>query len=57
VPLSQQELASLASTSRATVTRALSGWRRRHLIRTAPRQITITDLPAFRRAAGPGPDG
>jgi CRP-like cAMP-binding protein len=57
VPLSQQELASLASTSRATVTRALSGWRRRRLIRTGPRQITITDLPAFRRTAGPGPDG
>jgi CRP/FNR family transcriptional regulator, cyclic AMP receptor protein len=57
VPLSQQELASLASTSRATVTRALSDWRRRRLIRTGPRQITVTDLPAFRRTAGPGPDG
>jgi CRP-like cAMP-binding protein len=35
LPLSQDELASLAGTSRATVTRALDGWRQRGLIRTA----------------------
>jgi CRP/FNR family transcriptional regulator, cyclic AMP receptor protein len=47
LPLSQEELASLAGTSRATVTRALSNWRRRGLIRTSQRHITITDVPGF----------
>ncbi len=52
LPLSQQELASLVSTSRATVTRALSDWRQRHLIRTGQRQVTIIDMAALRRIAG-----
>jgi CRP-like cAMP-binding protein len=53
LPLSQDELASLAGTSRATVTRALNTWRQRGLIRTGQRRITLTDVPGLRRAAGP----
>jgi len=53
LPLSQEELASLAGTSRATVARALDGWRRRGLIRTGLRRITLTDLTGLRQAAGP----
>ena len=53
LPLSQEELASLAGASRATVTRALSNWRKRGFIRTGQRRITIVDLRALRRAAGP----
>lgn len=53
LPLSQDELASLAGTSRATVARALTGWRKRGLIRTGQRRITLTDVPGLRRAAGP----
>jgi CRP-like cAMP-binding protein len=53
LPLSQDELASLAGTSRATVARALTGWRERGLIRTGQRRITLTDVPGLHRAAGP----
>jgi CRP/FNR family transcriptional regulator, cyclic AMP receptor protein len=52
MPLSQEELASLACTSRATVTRALSGWRRRGFIRTGQRQITILDPQGLRQVIG-----
>ncbi len=52
MPLTQVELASMAGTSRATVTRALSNWRRRGIIRTGQRDITITDLGALRKVAG-----
>ena len=52
MPLSQEELASLAGTSRATVTRALGNWRQRGFIRTGQRRITIMDLAALRRIAG-----
>jgi CRP/FNR family cyclic AMP-dependent transcriptional regulator len=52
VPLSQTELASLAGASRATVTRAFAGWRRRGLVDTGRRQVTITSVSAFRRVAG-----
>jgi len=52
MPLSQAKLASLAGTSRATVTRALSNWRRRGLIRTGQRRITVTDLEGLRKVAG-----
>lgn len=51
MPLPQAELASLAGTSRATVARALHEWRKRGLIRTAHRHITITDIDALRRIA------
>jgi CRP/FNR family transcriptional regulator, cyclic AMP receptor protein len=53
LPLSQDELASLAGTSRATVARALNSWRLRGLIRTGQRRITLTDIPGLRRVAGP----
>lgn len=53
LPLSQDELASLAGTSRATVARALNGWRKRGLIRTGQRRLTLTDVPGLRQAAGP----
>ncbi|MGH3253348.1 MAG: Crp/Fnr family transcriptional regulator, partial [Trebonia sp.] len=53
LPLSQDELASLAGTSRATVARALNAWRERGLIRTGQRRLTLTDVPGLRRAAGP----
>jgi CRP/FNR family transcriptional regulator, cyclic AMP receptor protein len=50
--LSQEELASLAGTSRATVTRAFVNWRKRGLIRTGQRRITIVDLKGLRQLAG-----
>jgi CRP-like cAMP-binding protein len=52
LPLTQEELASLAGTSRATVTRALSNWRKRGFVLTAQRHITIIDLKGLRQAAG-----
>jgi CRP/FNR family transcriptional regulator, cyclic AMP receptor protein len=51
MPLSQEELASLAGTSRATVTRAFQNWRMRGFIRTAYRDITITDIQGLRQIA------
>jgi CRP/FNR family transcriptional regulator, cyclic AMP receptor protein len=54
MPLSQEDLASLAGTSRATVTRALANWRERGFIRTGgQRRLLITDLTGLRQAAGP----
>ena len=53
--LTQEELASLTGASRATVTRALSNWRRRGIIRTSQRDSTITDLVALRKIAGQQP--
>src|SRR5262249_49587171 len=53
--LTQEELASLTGASRATVTRALSNWRRRGIIRTGQRDITITDLRALGKTAGQQP--
>jgi CRP/FNR family transcriptional regulator, cyclic AMP receptor protein len=54
LPLSQEELASMAGTSRATVTRALSNWRKRGFIRTGQRHVTITNPRGLRHIAGPG---
>lgn len=54
LPLSQEELASLVSASRATVTRAFSNWRRRGLVRTGQHVVTITDLAALRQIAAAG---
>jgi CRP/FNR family transcriptional regulator, cyclic AMP receptor protein len=51
LPLSQEELASLAGTSRATVTRALSSWRSRGIVITGQRRITLVDVPTLRKAA------
>src|SRR5580658_5112196 len=54
VPLSQEELASLAGTSRATVTRAFATWRRRGIIGgTGQRPLVIRDERSLRQAAGP----
>jgi len=53
--LTQEELASLTGASRATVTRALSNWRRRGIIRTGQRDIAITDPGALRKIAGQQP--
>jgi CRP/FNR family transcriptional regulator, cyclic AMP receptor protein len=55
LPLTQDELASLAGTSRATVTRALSNWRKRGFILTAQRHMTIIELEPLRRVAGQQP--
>jgi CRP/FNR family transcriptional regulator, cyclic AMP receptor protein len=52
LPLTQEEIASLIGASRATVTRALRDWRRRGLIRTRQRNITIMDVTGLRRIAG-----
>jgi CRP-like cAMP-binding protein len=52
IPLSQDEIASLIGASRATVTRALSDWRRRDLIRTSQRHVTIRDMARLRHIAG-----
>jgi CRP/FNR family cyclic AMP-dependent transcriptional regulator len=52
MPLSQEELASLVGTSRATITRAYSNWRSRGLIRTGQRRITILDLKGLQQVAG-----
>ena len=53
LPLSQEELASLAGTSRATVARALNNWRKRGFILSGPRRITLVNVQGLRRAAGP----
>lgn len=50
-PLSQEELGSWMDASRETVARALSGLRRRGLIRTGWRKITVIDLPGLREFA------
>jgi CRP/FNR family cyclic AMP-dependent transcriptional regulator len=55
VILTQEELASLTGASRATVTRALSNWRQRGIIRTGQRDITITDPATLRKIAGHQP--
>jgi len=51
MPLSQEELASLAGTSRATVQRAYRIWRQRGFIRTGQRHITIIDSQGLRQIA------
>jgi CRP/FNR family cyclic AMP-dependent transcriptional regulator len=52
LPLSQEELASLIGASRSTVTRALQGWRSRHIIWTDQRHIEILDRARLERIAG-----
>ena len=52
MPLSQEELASLANTSRATVTKALNKWRERGDIRTGLRHIRILNPRGLDQAAG-----
>jgi CRP/FNR family transcriptional regulator, cyclic AMP receptor protein len=55
IMLTQEELANLTGASRATVTRALSNWRRRGIIRTGQRDITVLDLEALLKITGPQP--
>jgi CRP/FNR family transcriptional regulator, cyclic AMP receptor protein len=50
--LSQEELASLANTSRPVLTRALENWRERGYIRTGVRRITILNSQGLGQAAG-----
>ena len=52
MPLTQDELASLVGTSRATVTRAFANWRKRGFIRTGQRHITILDETGLLKVAG-----
>jgi CRP/FNR family cyclic AMP-dependent transcriptional regulator len=52
VPLTQEDLAGWVAASREAVARALASLRRRDLIRTARREITILDLDRLRDAAG-----
>jgi CRP/FNR family cyclic AMP-dependent transcriptional regulator len=51
MPLTQQEFASLAGVSRATMTRAFNEWRRRGIIQTGKGHITITNMDGLRKAA------
>jgi CRP-like cAMP-binding protein len=51
LPLTQDELASLVGTSRATVTRALNNWRKRGFILTGQRHVTILDEASLRKIA------
>jgi len=52
IALTQEELASLVTSSRESVVRALSALRTRGLIETGRRQITIRDLEGLRAFAG-----
>jgi CRP/FNR family transcriptional regulator, cyclic AMP receptor protein len=52
MPLTQSELASLAGTSRATLTRAYKNWRQRGFVLTGPHHITILDPAGLRKLAG-----
>jgi len=52
MPLTQGELASMAGTSRATLTRAYKNWRERGFVLTGPHHVTILDQAALRRVAG-----
>ncbi len=51
MPLSQEELASLVGTSQAIITRVYDNWRKRGLIRTGQRRITILNLQGLRGGA------
>ena len=52
LPLTQDDIAGWVSASREVVARALGSLRRRGLIATARREITILDLSGLRDAAG-----
>lgn len=49
IPIGQDELARLVGSTRETVSRALTSYRRMGLLTTSHRRITITDLDALRR--------
>ena len=51
VPIGQEELSRLVGSSRETVSRALSAYRRMGLLSTSHRRITITDLDGLQKMA------
>ena len=51
IPIGQDELARLVGSTRETVSRALTSFRRMGLLTTSHRRITITDLDALERMA------
>jgi CRP-like cAMP-binding protein len=51
LPLSQEELAGLITASRESVARSLTSLRRRGLITTGRRSVTVCDMDALRRLA------
>ena len=51
VPMGQEELSRLVGSSRETVSRALTTYRRMGLLTTSHRKITITDLTGLERMA------
>ena len=51
VPLGQEELSRLVGSSRETVSRALTAYRKNGLLTTSHRKITICDLPGLERMA------
>lgn len=52
LPLTHQEIAHLAGTGRATVSRLLSELQERGVLVTRARRLTVTDLAALRAEAG-----
>ncbi len=51
IPIGQDELARLVGSTRETVSRALTSYRRMGLLTTSHRRISITDLDALERMA------
>jgi CRP-like cAMP-binding protein len=51
-PLSQEELGQLIRVARQTVETTLRDWRRRGIVSTAPRKITLLNVSDLRRIAG-----
>ena len=49
--LTQQELAGMIGTSRASVVRALGVLRRENIISTSPRRLVVNDIAALRALA------
>lgn len=51
LPLSEQELAELVSTTPFTVNRILAGWKRQNLVDVGRERIRILDLPSIAQIA------
>lgn len=58
-PLTRQDLADLTGTTQHTVSRLLSAWQGRGIVRNARKQVVVTDMEALVRLAqsAPGADG
>lgn len=52
VPLTQEELAQLAGTTRPTANQALKNLERRHLLRVARGRVELLDVPGLRARGG-----